>query len=224
MDFAPFKLEEVMTNLKAVRKAVQALTALGVLAAAPLCSATVINFDNLTGPVALSNQYAAEGVMFNQIEATSQFATSVVTVSAPNYATPFYNTTNPGLLWFVDPSDNSSAAVSSVTITLNGYNNVGGWFDGATIEALDATNSVIAGQTQTINPSNGTNYGSMDITFTGQIHALEFFNILNNGELGVFPFDNVTFGALTDTPEPSSFLLVGLSILGISGLARRRRA
>jgi hypothetical protein len=134
-----------MTHSKAVRKAVQALTALGVLACAPLCRATVISFDDLTGPVALNNQYATQGVMFDQIEATNQFATSVVTVSAPNYATPFYSSANPGLLWFVDPSNSAAAFVDSVSITLNGYNNVGGWFDGATIEALDSSNSVIAG-------------------------------------------------------------------------------
>ena len=54
--------------------------------------ATVINFDSLTGPVALTNQFAAQGVMFSAIEATGQFVTSVVAVSTPNYATSFYST------------------------------------------------------------------------------------------------------------------------------------
>jgi hypothetical protein len=212
-----------MIHLKTVRSAVQVLTALSVLAAAPLCSATVVNFDNLAGPVALTNQYASQGVMFDQVEATGQFATSVVSVSSPNYATPFYSNANPGMLWFVDPSNNESAYVSSVTITLNGYNNVGGWFDGATIDALDLSNSVIAGQTQFISPTSGTDYGSMTVTFAGQVHALEFTNIMNPNGLGIFPFDDVTFGTLTDAPEPSSLLLVGLSMLAVSGLGIAQR-
>jgi hypothetical protein len=51
-------------------------------AATPWCQATTINFDNVASPTALSNQYAAQGVVFNQIEATAQFATSVVPVSS----------------------------------------------------------------------------------------------------------------------------------------------
>ena len=212
-----------MNQLKAVRKAVEALTALGVLAGTSLCLAATINFDSLSGPVALTNQYASQGVMFDQIEATNQFATSVVAVSASNYATPFYSNANPGMLSFVDPSNNALAYVGSVSITLNGYNNVGGWFDGATIEALDPSGSVIAGPTQTVNPSSGANYGPTTITFTGNVHALEFINILNPNGLGILPFDDVTFGSLTDTPEPSTLMLIGASLLGVS-LARHRRS
>jgi hypothetical protein len=96
-----------------------------VAAATPWCQATTINFDNVASPTALSNQYAAQGVVFNQIEATAQFATSVVPVSSPNYATPFYFGTGPRSLTFVDPSNPSNGAYAdSVTITLNGYNNV----------------------------------------------------------------------------------------------------
>jgi hypothetical protein len=118
------------------------------------------------------------------------------------------------------------AYVNSVTITLNGYNDAGGWFDGATIEALDPSNTAIASQTVTIPPTSGTSYGAMTITFTGQIHELQFNNILNpidGGQLGIFPFDNLTFGAETDVPEPSTLLLMG-SLIMAAGLARRGKA
>jgi hypothetical protein len=122
-------------------------------AATPWCQATTINFDNVASPTALSNQYAAQGVVFNQIEAAAQFATSVVPVSSPNYATPFYFGTGPRSLTFVDPSNPSNGAYAdSVTITLNGYNNVGGWFSGATIDGIDPLGNGIAGQTQTMPP------------------------------------------------------------------------
>jgi hypothetical protein len=198
------------------------IAVLAVLSVAPACLAGVINFDSITGPVALTNQYAPQGVMFSQIELTAQFATSVVAVSAPNYATPFYSNANPGMLWFVDPSDSSIAAyVNSVSITLNGYNNVGGWFDGAVIDAFDPSNVLIS--SQTISPTSGTNYGSMTITFTGQVHELQFNNILNAGRLGILPFDDLTFGAATDVPEPSTWLLSGFTLIAFFWVETRRR-
>jgi hypothetical protein len=209
----------ILLSFIAVRRVVQVCAAVGMLAVLPGAQAAVINFDNLSAPVALSNQYASQGVMFSQIEATGQFVTSVMPGSAPNYATPFYTNQNPGSLWFTDPNDASVAAYTdSVTITLDGYHNVGGWFDGAIIDALDLNNSVIPGQSQTILPSNGTDYGPSTITFTGQVHGLEFTNILNAGRPGIFPFDNVTFGALTDVPEPGTWVVVGL----LAAFGRRR--
>ena len=194
-----------------------------VLAAALPGRATVINFDSLTGPVALTNQFASQGVMFSAIVATGQYVTSVVAVSTPNYATPFYSDSNPGLFWFVDPGNPSQDAyVTSVSITLNGYNNVGGWFDGATINALDEWGNVIAGQTQVIPPTSGTDYGSTTITFSGQIHELEFNDIPNATRLGIFPFDDLTFGPETDVPEPSTWLFVA-SAVAVGWFVRRRQ-
>lgn len=193
-----------------------------LMAATPWCHATTINFDNVGSPTALSNQYAAQGVIFNQIEATAQFATSVVPVSSPNYATPFYFGTGPGTISFVDPSNPSNGAYAdSVTITLNGYNNVGGWFSGASIDAIDPLGNVIAGQTQTIAPTNGTNTSNTSVTFTGQIQALRFTNIPNPSGLGIFPFDDLTFGVLTPVPEPSMFGILGLTTFSV-WIARRR--
>jgi hypothetical protein len=190
------------------------LVLLFIIVAAHWCHATTVNFDNVVSPMALSNQYAAQGVIFNQIEATGQFTTSVVPVSSPNYATPFYFSAAPGSLSFVDPANPSNGAITdSVTITLNGFNNVGGWFSGATIDAIDAFGNVIAGQTQTVAPTNGTAEPNTNLTFTGQIQGLRFTNIPNPSGLGIFPFDDLTFGALTPVPEPS------MSMFGIAGLA-----
>jgi hypothetical protein len=193
-----------------------------VAAATPWCQATTINFDNVASPTALSNQYAAQGVIFNQIEATGQFATSVVPVSSPNYATPFYFGTNPGTISFVDPSNPSNGAYAdSVTITLNGYNNVGGWFSGAVIDAIDPLGNVIAGQTQIIAPTNGTNQPNSAVSFSGQIQALRFTNIPNPSGLGIFPFDDLTFRTLTPVPEPSMFGIAGLTLFSV-WMAKRR--
>ncbi len=194
-----------------------------LMAATPWCHATTINFDNVGSPTALSNQYAAQGVIINQIEATAQFATSVVPVSSPNYATPFYFGTGPGTISFVDlPTLSNGTYADSVTITLNGYNNVGGWFSGASIDAVsNPLGNVIAGQTQTIAPTNGTNTSNTSVTFTGQIQALRFTNIPNPSGLGIFPFDDLTFGVLTPVPEPSMFGILGLTTFSV-WRARRR--
>ncbi len=147
---------------------------------------------------------------------------SVAAVSSPNYATPSYSSQNSGTLWFVDPADSSiQAYVDSVSITLDGYHNTGGWFDGANIVALDLGGLPIAGQTVTVQPSNGVDYASSTLTFTGQIHALRFDNIPNQGRLGILPFDDLTFGAETDAPEPSTMLLAGVLLCAAWPMRRR---
>ncbi len=188
-------------------------------------AAMVINFDNLvtsSASVRPSNQFAASGMLFDQIQATQNFVLNIVPPSSPNYASPFWTGTNPGTITFVDPANsNVAAATSSLTITMVGLSTpVGhpGSYRGATIDALDPGGNVI--QTQTV-AGTSTATSNLDLTFTGQIHALRF--TYTPGTAGALPFDNLTFEALTDVPEPSNLSLT-LGALAALGLGRYGRS
>lgn len=202
-----------------------------VLAAGAGLSAATINFDDqATQPtgiagVALTNQYAAEGVIFNLIDASQSFKSNVSPTSAPNYASPFFDTTNAGSFFFVNPANPAqNAFVDQVSFTLLGLTSTmaaPGNFSGATIEALDSSGNVIAGQTQIINATSVTT-GNEVLTFTGQVHEILFTQ--TGGTTGVLPFDDVTFGAVTPTPEPGTLGLLGAAFVLAGCVKRRRRA
>jgi hypothetical protein len=206
-----------------IRPSTLTAVALSLATAASLCAAT-ISFDNLPSETQLTNQYASQGVVFDQIWASARYPTNVVTLSTPNYATPFYLNGNPGTILFVDPGNAAAPAyATSVTLSLNAYNNGGGWFDGAVVTAYDLNGNAIAGQTQTIAPTTGVNRPAMDITFTGQVHEIQLVDILTpNGDLGVFPFDNMSFSTPVRSPEPST-LMLGCGVLVVAWVAQRRR-
>jgi hypothetical protein len=195
------------------------LFGIAVIATAPSASATtVVNFDDVTSPpLQLTNQYAASGVVFDQIEMTQSFVFNVIPPSAPNYATPFWNSTNPGRIQFVDPTNPSVLAyTNSVTITMVGLTTSiahPGNFSGATIDALDLAGNVIAGQTQIV-PATNTTTNDVDLTFVGPVHALQFTQA--PGTQGILPFDNLTFAALTPIPEPSTAMLLLSAIAGLA--------
>ena len=146
---------------------------------------------------------------------------NIVPPSARNYASPFWTSTNRGTITFVDPTNSNIAAyTSSVTITMVGLSTpVGhpGSFSGAAIDALDAGGNVI--QTKNV-PGTSSATGDLDLTVTGQVHALRFTYTPDTA--GALPFDNLAFEALTDVPESSSAALV-MAALAAIGLKRLRR-
>src|SRR3982750_133653 len=156
--------------------------ALLVLTAAAIPAVTINFDDQATAPsgisgILLSNQYAAQGVLFSLIDASQSFKNNVTPASAPNYATPFFSTSSPGFFTFVDPADPATDAYSTaVSFTLLGLTSTvahPGNFSGATIDALDLNGNVIAGQTQTISATSVTT-SDVVLTFTGQVHEIRF--------------------------------------------------
>ena len=63
-------------------------------------------------------------------------------------------------------------------------------------------------------PGTSTATRNLDLTFTGQIHALRF--TYTPTTTGALPFDNLTFEALTDVPEPSSLVLTLAALAGLA--------
>ena len=186
------------------------------MAALPAFGSTVINFDDLNaagGAIALTNQYAGSGVLFDQITAAQNFKSNILPPSTPNYASPFWSNLNPGTLTFVSPSNSLNPAfATTVTITMVGLTSPpAGNYSGATVDALDLSGTVIAGQTQVINPITNVTSPNYDLTFTGEVHALRFTH--NDTTSGALPFDNLTFGPLSSVPEPATLPIAGSAIL-----------
>lgn len=193
---------------------------------AALNAGTILNFDDqATAPtgisgVALSNQYASQGVVFSLIDASQSFKFNIAPVSSPNYASPFFGTASPGFFKFVNPADpTQNGYVDSLSFTLLGLNATHpGQFSGAIIDALDLSGNVIPGQTQTIAATSVTT-SNLDLTFSGQVHEIRFTEI--NGTSGLLPFDDLTFGPV-NTPEPGTFVLLSAGF-ALSGFVRRLR-
>lgn len=199
-----------------------------ILVAVSGLSATIINFDDqvtqssgITG-VALTNQYASDGVIFNLIDTSQSFKSNITPTSIPNYGTPFFGTTSPGSFIFVNPANTSQDAyVNTVSLVLLGLNSTmasPGNFSGATIEALDLGGNVIPGQTQSISATSVTTSNEL-LTFTGQVHEILFTE--TDGTSGLLPFDDVTFGAVTAAPEPGTLSMLGAALV-LVGCVRRR--
>ena len=196
-----------------------------LLLAFPLC-ATSINFDDQVtagGAVQLSNQYAASDVAISNIYAAQNFKFNIIPPSAPNYASPFWVDFNPGTISFVDPTNALvNATVASVSFTLVGLTTPAGKpgnYSGATVDALDLSGNVIAGQSIII-PGVSAATANQTLTFTGPIHALRFTH--DNTTTGALPIDDLAFGALTPAPEPTTLGLLGAGLL-LLGFSRRKR-
>ena len=191
-----------------------------------MSAATFVNFDDQTSPpLPLTNQYAGSGLLFSNITRASSFSFNIIPLSAPNYVSPFFGTSAPGLIEFVDPADSSVDLITnSVTITMVGLATPPGHpgnYSGATIDALDIFGNVIAGQTQVINATS-TATSDFDLTFTGELHGLRFTQTA--GTTGLLPFDDLRFGPLSSVPEPSTDVLVSGALTGLALICKKRNS
>jgi hypothetical protein len=192
------------------------------LIAAGVTSAAVINFDSIAAGTTVTNQFAAQGVIFQSSPGSfsaqnNTFGGAVIVPSAPNYLAIGGN----GVFDIV--SGGNPGTTNSIVFDLLGLNSGGGFYNGSTVTLLDINGATITSLViQPVGPNQSVSVGTVSVTLPG-IHEVQFSPITNNAGGGLFGIDNLNIGAVTAaTPEPGSVLLVCSGIA--AALMARRKA
>lgn len=202
------------------------ISVLGLFLAGP-AAATIIDFDDVTpeGGYAVfpADLYQSDGALFSREipisdveEITPVFFDTYFDGVGSNYnaLTLSPNELTPGSgteigVTFVVPGTSTPGITDFVQVDVfNRFLGVMG-----TLEAYDWEGNLIDSVSQ-VRPSD--RHGLYTISAEG-IHSIL---LVDNQENGVY-WDNLTFNTPTEVPEPSTWLLLGASLVGL-GLARRR--
>jgi hypothetical protein len=188
-----------------------------------LAVSILINFDSLSVPVALSTQFAAQGVVFNSgLADNNTFGAQVVVPSSPNYVRFGDGFT----ITFVDPANSAVNATTDFVSYENLGLHSGGQYDGYTVSVRNLLGVEIG--TFTVPPEGpGAEIAPFPTSFSiAGIHSLVFSRTTNPLGSGIVGFDDLQFNAVTAVravPEPASGLLLVGGLAGL-GLLRRRVA
>ena len=190
-----------------------------VVAATPVAAADVITFEGSK----TTAQYAAQGIVFDSSFTVmdNTFGGAVDVPSGSNYLSVF---PTGATIRFVNPANTSQAATTDLFgFTIAGLNAGGGFYAGALVSLFDIGGNLI--RSQQFNPV-GPNESRSQISYSTSapnIASVRFDRIENSSGSGLFPIDDVTFGALSagGVPEPSvwAFLILGFGAVG--GAMRR---
>lgn len=185
-----------------LRFALGALVLLSSLGAMPSAQAsvTVLTFDDVaTGP--LTNQYASLGVMVSGVEIPDFLVYPAK--SEPNVAS-----SPVGQMIF-----SLNSAIIGDVFTVSAY--VTGV--AATLFAYDMDGDLVG---QEFMPDGSGSNTLLAITSSG--NPIARFEI--HGNASAFSADDVTFATAATVPEPASLWLVGLGLLGLLAVTRRKTA
>jgi hypothetical protein len=193
-----------------------ALAAAATLAlAAPATAATLIDFNSLAGGASVTNQFAAQGVLFSTRSGTT-ISNAAISVYFPCCGTP-----DPALGNSVNGTggDQEYLIISFITPVSNlsfGYDNYGTQYLANSIKAYDIDNNLI--QTRSATPGVADN-ALETINFT--VSDISYVEIRQSGPGWMFAIDNIRFGG-SAVPEPGSWAML-IAGFGLIGAAMRRR-
>ena len=201
------------------------------ISAGKQASATLINFDDLTGEgTIITDQFVSDGIIFDG--AWLQIGLSPSRGSAPNWISGELvtnNLSNPDVIsgFFVDPDDPSQDATTDYFESLSAF------VDSDTTVTLDVfdLDGLLLASVSRVGSS-----GILSISQTN-IHAFDLYHTNSgfNGIDDIIGFDNILFNAVTPVvldpdpdptavPEPSTLTLFATSLVGLGFMMRRRRS
>ena len=169
----------------------------------PGLNAATVGFDDISGNVPVTTQYAPLGITFEQTIELDSWNTAYAPIKHEGDHIAYSGDGNQSTFIFNDVIASFSLLVTSGNNTIY-------------LEAYDNSDNQLGFISQYVPIGD---WHSMDIGLTG-LPAQKI--IIHNGG-GYFAFDEITFSAAAAVPEPCTFFLFSIGIFGFAGIKRKIR-